>query len=103
MRPLNGEAINNRITVENNFLFCFAWALTTWKSQGLIFKGLLTIELGNSEIEHGETFVALSRAISIDNVFLRFSMFFRKINDRNNRGIQIKTKIRGGYKITALI
>lgn len=41
------------------FPICLAWALTTWKSQGLTIKGLLSVKLGDSEKEHGLTFVAL--------------------------------------------
>ena len=47
-----------------------AWALTIWKCQGLTIKGLVALQLGESEKEHGLTFVGLSRATDINNIFL---------------------------------
>ena len=47
-----------------------AWALTVRKSQGLAIDGLLTFLLGDSEKEHGISFVAFLRSTSTDNVSL---------------------------------
>lgn len=46
----------------NQLPTCQARALTIWKCQGLTIKGLVAMQLGDSEKEHGLSFVGLSRA-----------------------------------------
>jgi hypothetical protein len=56
MRPSNGDLPNKinfhyQIHYRNQFSLCLAWALTTCIS---------AVELGDSDIEHGLTFVRIS-------------------------------------------
>jgi hypothetical protein len=41
-----------------------------WKSRGLTIKGLLAYFLGESELEHGLTYVASSRILAIEQLFV---------------------------------
>jgi hypothetical protein len=70
------------------FPITLAYALTVWKCQGLTIKGLVAVELGDSEKEHGLTFVALSRATEMTNVYLVNGCSFTRL-----------TKIKDGPKI----
>ena len=47
-----------------------AWAITIHKSQGLTFKNVI-IDIGNGAFSSGQTYVALSRCVSIDGIILR--------------------------------
>lgn len=47
-----------------------AWAITIHKSQGLTFKNVI-IDIGNGAFSSGQTYVALSRCVSIDGICLR--------------------------------
>jgi ATP-dependent exoDNAse (exonuclease V) alpha subunit len=60
------------------FPITLAYALTVWKCQGLTIKGLVAVSLGESEKEHGLTFVALSRATDIINVYLGNGASFQR-------------------------
>jgi hypothetical protein len=60
------------------FPITLAYALTVWKCQGLTIKGLVAVSLGESEKEHGLTFVALSRATDIKNVYLGNGASFQR-------------------------
>ena len=41
------------------FPICLALALTVWESQGLTISGLLAFQLGDTEKEHGISFVGI--------------------------------------------
>lgn len=47
-----------------------AWAVTIHKSQGLTFENVI-IDLGNGAFTHGQTYVALSRCITLDGIVLK--------------------------------
>tara|TARA_A100001011_G_C14280089_1_gene831196 strand:+ start:170 stop:2164 length:1995 start_codon:yes stop_codon:yes gene_type:complete len=51
-----------------------AWAVTIHKSQGQTFENVV-VDLDRGSFAHGQTYVALSRAVSLDGLFLE-----RKIN-----------------------
>ena len=74
------------------FPITLAYALTVWKCQGLTIKGLVAVSLGDSEKEHGLSFVALSRATDIKNVYLG-----------NGCSLQRLTKIKDGAKFIGRI
>lgn len=55
-----------------------AWAITIHKSQGLTFNKVI-IDLGNGAFSSGQTYVALSRCVSIDGITLRTPISMRDI------------------------
>ena len=55
-----------------------AWAITIHKSQGLTFKKVI-IDMGNGAFSGGQTYVALSRCVSIDGITLRTPVSMRDV------------------------
>lgn len=47
-----------------------AWAITIHKSQGQTYSSVI-IDLGRGAFAHGQTYVALSRCVSLDTLYLR--------------------------------
>ncbi|MFA8301060.1 MAG: ATP-dependent RecD-like DNA helicase [Hyphomicrobiales bacterium] len=47
-----------------------AWAITIHKSQGKTFDNII-VDLGNGSFSHGQTYVALSRATSLNGIILK--------------------------------
>jgi Fe-S cluster biogenesis protein NfuA len=71
-------------------------------NKGLTIKGLLSVELGDSEKEHGLTFVALSRATSIDNVFLCSGCSLERLTTKISEGYKLKQRIKEDDRLQKL-
>ena len=84
-----GENDNFRI----QFPICLAYALTVWKSQGMTITGLIALSLGEKEKEHGLTFVALSRATDINNVFLGAGCSLERLTKTISKGVKLKQRL----------
>ena len=55
-----------------------AWAVTIHKSQGKTFERVI-IDLGRGAFTHGQTYVALSRCVSFEEIYLRTPIRFSDI------------------------
>ena len=55
-----------------------AWAITIHKSQGQTFKDVI-IDMGYGAFVHGQTYVALSRCMSLDGLVLKRAIIFSDI------------------------
>jgi len=55
-----------------------AWAITIHKSQGQTYSNAI-IDLGRGAFAHGQTYVALSRCVSLDSVYLSREVSSRDI------------------------
>ena len=76
------------------FPICLAWALTLWKSQGLTIDGLLSFQLGDTEKEHGITFVGLSRSTNINNVSLCGGCSLERLTTKISQGTKLKLRLK---------
>jgi ATP-dependent exoDNAse (exonuclease V) alpha subunit len=77
----------------NQFPICLSWGLTVWKSQGLTIRGLVAVSLGESEKEHGISYVALSRATDISNVYLGHGFSLDRLTIKISQGNKFKERI----------
>ena len=84
------------------FPICLSWALTVWKSQGMTIRGLVSVSLGDSEKEHGLTFVALSRATDINNVFLGAGCSLERITTKISSGFKLKQRLVEDIRLQSL-
>jgi len=55
-----------------------AWAVTIHKSQGKTFRRVI-LDMGQGAFSHGQTYVALSRCISLEGLVLKRPIVFRDI------------------------
>jgi ATP-dependent DNA helicase PIF1 len=66
----NGSIQSEVLGTFRQFPVRLAWAVTIHKSQGKTFEKVI-LDLGRGAFEHGQTYVALSRCTSLDNLFLK--------------------------------
>jgi hypothetical protein len=70
-----------------------SWVLTVWKSQGLTIKGLLAYFLGNEEKEDGLTYVAFSRILAIEQMFIGQGFSLDRLTTEISKGYKIKKRL----------
>ncbi len=68
-------------------LICLAWVITVHKSQGLTLEKT-KIDLGSKEFAAGLSFVTLSRARSLNDIYLKPFTFDRLERIKNCRRLQ---------------
>lgn len=66
----SGDIQKNVLGSFRQYPVALAWAVTIHKSQGKTFDNVI-IDMGNGAFAHGQTYVALSRCISLEGVSLR--------------------------------
>ena len=59
-----------------------AWAWTIHKSQGQTIRTKIVLTLGNKEMAHGLTYVAISRATRVSNIGIRGGLTFARISSK---------------------
>ncbi len=64
------EVLAEPIGIFTQYPLKCAWAITIHKSQGKTFEHVI-IDLGRGAFEHGQTYVALSRATSLEGIVLK--------------------------------
>ncbi len=74
----NGELTQEVIGVFKQYPIKLAWAVTIHKAQGQTYKSVL-IDLGTGAFATGQTYVALSRCISLETLYLRRPIKFSDI------------------------
>jgi ATP-dependent DNA helicase PIF1 len=84
------------------FPICLSWALTVWKSQGMTITGLVALSLGDAEKEHGLTFVALSRATDMCNVFLGAGCSLERLSTKISSGYKLKQRLKEDIRLQLL-
>ena len=57
-----------------------AWAWTIHKSQGQTIRNKIVLALGKKEMDHGLTYVAISRATRASNIGIRDGLTFERIS-----------------------
>ena len=67
--PDHKHTSSSNICTRKQFPIRLAWAWTPWKAQGSTFHNKFTLHLGNTEKDHGCSYVAFSRATSIKHTF----------------------------------
>jgi hypothetical protein len=67
--PETGEVEEKPVSSFTQFPLRLAWAVTIHKSQGQTYKSC-AINLGDGAFAYGQTYVALSRCVSIDGLYL---------------------------------
>ena len=67
-----------------------AWAVTVHKSQGLTIESRAWIGLGRTEFCSGLTFVALSRAKSLDTLVLVEKVDYSRVQKLGGRNLQFR-------------
>ena len=65
----DGEVKHEVVATFTQYPIKLAWAVTIHKSQGQTFENVI-IDLDSGTFAHGQTYVALSRAISLKGIFL---------------------------------
>jgi hypothetical protein len=75
------------------FPLSLSWALTVWESQGLTTKGLLAYFLGADEKEHGLTYVAFSRILAIDQMFVGQGCSLDRLTTEISKGFKLKKRL----------
>ena len=59
-----------------------AWAWTIHKSQGKTIRTKIFLTLGNKEMSHGLTYVAISIATRVSNIGIRGGLIFSRISSK---------------------
>ena len=59
----------------------------------MTITGLVALALGDSEQEHGLTFVGLSRATDIQNVFLGPGCSLQRLTTKISSGLKLKNRL----------
>ena len=68
-----------------------AWAMTIHKSQGITIDGKYCVDLGSTEMNHGMTYVAFSRATKFSNIGLISPLTGTRVNAINkNKGNKVR-------------
>jgi hypothetical protein len=75
------------------FPLSLSWALTVWKSQGLTIKGLLAYFLGKEEKEHGLTYVAFSRILAIEQMYVGQGFSLDRLTTDISKGFKLKKRL----------
>ena len=70
----------NNSHYRTQYPIALAYALTVWKSQGMTIDWKLALEMGVSEVATGGTYVALSRATKIENVYIGNAIPYERIS-----------------------
>ena len=60
---------------------------------GMTITGLVALALGDSETEHGLTFVGLSRATDFENVFLGPGYSLERLTTKISNGVKLKQRL----------
>ena len=78
---------NNTIYTRTNFPITLSWARTIHKSQGETIDNAV-IDIGDSDIGVGSTYVALSRVPNFENIYIKGKPWIRYQKINNNKRIQ---------------
>jgi hypothetical protein len=84
------------------FRLLLSWALTVWKSQGLTIKGLLAYFLGNEEKEQGLSYVALSRILAIEQMFVGQGFSLDRLTTEISKGYKLKKRLQEDDRLQML-
>ena len=70
-----------------------SWAWTIWKSQGMTIKGKVVIDIGKQEREHGISYVAFSRATTLDNIGLIRGISLNRLTNQIKNNAKMAPRI----------
>ena len=84
------------------FSLSLSWALTVWKSQGLTIKGLLAYFLGKEVKEHGLTYVAFSRILAIEQLFVGQGFSLNRLTTDISKGCKLKKRLEEDERLQML-
>jgi hypothetical protein len=79
-----------------------SWAWTVWKAQGQSMSGKVVLNLGESEKEHGLSYVAFSRATRFDCIGLAGrGVSFERL-EKIKEGAKLKARVREEVRLRAI-
>jgi hypothetical protein len=84
------------------FPLSLSWALIVWKSQGLTIKGLLAYFLGKEEKEHGLTYVAFSRILAIEQMYVGQGFSLDRLTTDISKGFKLKKRLQEDDRLQML-
>ena len=67
-----------------------AWAWTIWKAQGQTIRNKIVLNLGNSEREHGLSYVGFSRATKLSDIGISGGLPGNRITSTISKMIKVK-------------
>ena len=73
-----GELKKEKIGEFRQYPVKLAWAITIHKSQGMTYQNVL-VDMGRGAFECGQTYVALSRCIDLNNLYLKTKLYQKDI------------------------
>ena len=73
--------------------------MTIHKSQGITIDGKYCVDLGSTEMNHGMTYVAFSRATKFSNIGLISALTGTRVNAiNNNKGNKVQMEHEKNYR-----
>ena len=79
-----------------------AWAWTIWKAQGQTIKGILVIDLGGKEQEHGLSYVAFLRSTIFQNVGVQGGLSGKRLTECISKQKKLKKRLEEDQRLRTL-
>lgn len=84
---------NNQEHFRESFPICLSYSLTVWKSQGMTITDAVMVNLGNTERDHGCSYVALSRVTSVTNLCIGPGVTLERLTTAISKGKKLKDRL----------
>jgi ATP-dependent DNA helicase PIF1 len=85
-----------------SFPITLSYAITIHKSQGMTITHPVWVSLGDKEIEHGQTYVALSRVTDFQNLCIGAGVSLQRLLDIS-KGTKLKVRLNEDIRLDTLV